>query len=52
MIGQFWLYPFTAEPEYSSLTEEKVAAVLTDICQEPFAEIQENVRQLFEHYHT
>lgn len=40
------------EPEYSSLTEEKVAAVLSDICQEPFADIQENVRQLFEHHHT
>jgi hypothetical protein len=47
MIGWFWLCPFTAESEYLSLTEEKAAAVLADICQEPFTDIQENVRQLF-----
>jgi hypothetical protein len=52
MIGRFWLCPFTAEPEYWSLTEEKVAAVLSDICREPFAKVQENVRHLFEHHHT
>ncbi|KDR14669.1 hypothetical protein L798_10776 [Zootermopsis nevadensis] len=40
------------EPEYWSLTEEKVAAVLSDICQEPFAKVQENVRHLFEHHCT
>jgi hypothetical protein len=49
MIGWFWLCLFTAESEYSSLTEEKAAAVLADICLEPFIDIQENVRRLFEH---
>lgn len=37
------------ESEYWALSEEKVAAVLTDICQEPFANVQDKVRQLFEH---
>lgn len=40
------------ESEYWALTEEKVAAVLSDICQEPFASIQDKVRQLFEHRPT
>lgn len=50
VIGPFLSSPFTAESEYWALSEEKVAAVLTDICQEPFANIQDKVRQLFEHH--
>lgn len=48
VIGPFLSYPFTAESEFWALSEEKVAAVLTDICQEPFASIQDKVRQLYE----
>jgi len=49
VIGPFLSCPFTAESEFWALSEEKVAAVLTDICQEPFASIQDKVRQLYEH---
>jgi hypothetical protein len=52
LTGRFLSCPFTAESEYWALTEEKVAAVLTDICQEPFANIQDKVRKLFEHCPT
>lgn len=52
VIGWFLSCPFTAESEYWALSEEKVAAVLTDICQEPFTDIQDKVRQLFEHCPT
>jgi hypothetical protein len=52
VIGRFLSCPFAAESEYWALSEEKVAAVLTDICQEPFANIQDKVRQLFEHRPT